>query len=90
MENRAGCVAIASRMKSWRDGYGRESSRDAHWSFRSEGGDYRAGTQGSAMPRSPEHERELNALVRAHSTPRTLAERAPIILLTAAGLGFCP
>ena len=33
------------------------------------------------------HERELNALVRAHSTPQKLAERARIILLAASGLG---
>ena len=36
---------------------------------------------------SPEQERELNALVRAHSTPQKLAERARIILLAATGLG---
>jgi putative transposase len=36
---------------------------------------------------SAEHERELNDLVRAHSTPQKLAERARIILLAAAGLG---
>jgi putative transposase len=34
-----------------------------------------------------EHERELNALVRTHSTPQKLAERARIILLAASGLG---
>ena len=34
-----------------------------------------------------EHESELNALVRAHSTPQKLAERARIILLAARGLG---
>jgi len=34
-----------------------------------------------------EHERELNALVRAHSTPQKLAERARIILASARGLG---
>src|ERR1700674_2459617 len=34
-----------------------------------------------------EQERELTALVRAHSTPRKLAERARIILLAASGLG---
>jgi transposase len=34
-----------------------------------------------------EHERDLNALVRAHSTPQKLAERARIILLAARGLG---
>ena len=36
---------------------------------------------------SVEHERELNALIRAHSTPQKLAERARIILLAASGLG---
>jgi putative transposase len=37
---------------------------------------------------SPEHERELNDLVRAHSTPQRLGERARIVLLAAAGLGI--
>jgi len=32
-----------------------------------------------------EHERELNNLVRAHSTPQKLAQRARIILLAATG-----
>lgn len=41
----------------------------------------------AAVQLSGEHERELNALVRAHSTPQKLAERARIILLAAAGLG---
>ena len=36
---------------------------------------------------SSAHERELNALVRAHSTPQKLAERARIILLFGRGLG---
>src|SRR5271165_7173515 len=36
---------------------------------------------------SVEHEHELNALVRTHSTPQKLAERARIILLAASGLG---
>ena len=36
---------------------------------------------------SAEYELELNALVRAHSTPQKLAERARIILLAASGLG---
>jgi putative transposase len=36
---------------------------------------------------SSEHECELNNLIRAHSTPQKLAERARIILLAAAGLG---
>jgi putative transposase len=37
---------------------------------------------------SAEHERELTDLVRAHSTPQKLAERARIVLLAAAGLGI--
>jgi putative transposase len=41
----------------------------------------------SPIELSVEHERELNALVRAHSTPQKLAERARIILLAASGLG---
>jgi putative transposase len=36
---------------------------------------------------SPAHEREVNALVRAHSTPQKLAERARIVLLATTGLG---
>ena len=36
---------------------------------------------------SPDHERQLQALVRAHSTPQKLAERARIILLAADGWG---
>ncbi len=36
---------------------------------------------------SVEQERELNGLVRAHSTPQKLAERARIILLASTGLG---
>jgi len=42
----------------------------------------------SPVPLSSEHERELNELVRAHSTPQKLAERARIILLAATGLGI--
>jgi transposase len=37
---------------------------------------------------SAEHELELNSLVRAHSTPQKLAERARIILLASTGLGI--
>jgi transposase len=40
-----------------------------------------------ALPLSAEHARELNQLVRAHSTPQRLAERARIILLASAGVG---
>ena len=42
----------------------------------------------SPVQLSAEHERELNDLVRAHSTPQKLAERARIILLAATGLGI--
>jgi putative transposase len=36
---------------------------------------------------SADHERELKALVRAHSTPQKLAERARIVLLASSGRG---
>ena len=42
----------------------------------------------SAVQLSAEHERELTDLVRAHSTPQKLAERARIVLLAEAGLGI--
>ena len=42
----------------------------------------------SPLELSAEHERELNHLVRAHSTPQKLAERGRIILLAATGLGI--
>jgi hypothetical protein len=38
---------------------------------------------------SPDHEHQLTALVRAHSTPQKLAERAHIILLASDGWGVC-
>jgi putative transposase len=41
----------------------------------------------SPVQLSAEHKRELNELVRAHSTPQKLVERARIILLAATGLG---
>jgi transposase-like protein len=40
------------------------------------------------MQLSSEHERERKDLVRAHSTPQRLAERARIVLLAAAGVGI--
>jgi transposase len=40
------------------------------------------------IPLSPDQEAALEALVRAHSTPQQLAERARIILLAAAGKGM--
>ncbi len=40
-----------------------------------------------ALQLSTGHERELNELVRAHSTPQALVQRARIILMAAAGLG---
>jgi len=47
-----------------------------------------AAHKASPVQLSTEHERELNELVRAHSTPQKLAERARIILLAATGLGI--
>ncbi|MSP03607.1 MAG: helix-turn-helix domain-containing protein, partial [Acetobacteraceae bacterium] len=41
----------------------------------------------SPIELSSRHERELNELVRAHSTPQKLAARARIILMAAAGHG---
>jgi transposase len=41
----------------------------------------------SPIELSSEHERALNVLVRTHSTPQKLAERARIILFAAKGLG---
>jgi putative transposase len=41
-----------------------------------------------AIQLSPEQETALNDLVRAHSTPQKLAERARVILLAAAGKGM--
>lgn len=38
---------------------------------------------------SPDHDRQLKALVRAHSTPQKLADRARIIVLAAEGWGVC-
>ena len=46
-----------------------------------------AAHKASPVELSAEHERELNDLARAHSTPQKLAERARIILLAATGLG---
>jgi len=40
-----------------------------------------------AIQLTPGHERALQELVRAHSTPQKLAERARIILLASTGLG---
>ena len=42
----------------------------------------------SPVQLSDEYERQLNDLVRAHSTPQRLAERARIVFLAAAGLGI--
>jgi hypothetical protein len=42
----------------------------------------------SPIELSAEQERDLNALVRAHSTPQKLAERARLVLLAASGPGI--
>src|SRR5476649_265593 len=47
-----------------------------------------AAHKASPVELSAEHEQELNDLVRAHSTPQKLAERARIILLAAVGQGI--
>ena len=47
-----------------------------------------AAHKASPVHLSAAHERELNDLVRAHSTPQKLAERARIILLAATGVGI--
>jgi len=52
------------------------------------GEDIVSASKASPVQLSSEHERELNELVRAHSTPQKLAERARIILLAATGLGI--
>ncbi len=46
-----------------------------------------AAPKAPALQLSVEHQQELSDLVRAHSTPQKLAERARIILLASAGLG---
>ncbi len=52
------------------------------------GDDFVPAHKASPVQLSAEHECELNGLVRAHSTPQKLAERARIILLAATGLGI--
>lgn len=44
-------------------------------------------SKAASVELSEEHERTLSSLVRAHSTPQKLAERARIVLLAAEGLG---
>jgi putative transposase len=69
------------------DGHRRESGGDAMRSSRSVAEDLVPAHKASPVQLSSEHECELNTLVRAHSTPQKLAERARIILLAATGLG---
>jgi putative transposase len=45
------------------------------------------GRTAKSITLTPEYSRELEALIRAHSTPQKLAERARIIMLAAAGIG---
>src|SRR3984957_3135198 len=51
-------------------------------------GDRMPAHKASPIELSSEHERDLNALVRAHLTPQKLAERAGIVLLAASGRGI--
>lgn len=69
-------------------GYRRESDSNASRPSRPEGDDIVPAQKASPIQLSAEHERDLNHLVRAHSTPQKLAERARIILLAATGLGI--
>jgi putative transposase len=69
-------------------GHWRESGSDASRSSRSVAEDLVPAHKASPVQLLAEHERKLNDLVRAHSTPQKLAERARIILLAAAGLGI--
>jgi putative transposase len=69
---------------SWREsGIGDQCQQAA----RPEEGGRRAAHKALPIELSPAQERELTALVRAHSTPQKLAERAGIVLLAAGGLG---
>src|SRR4249920_1444654 len=65
----------------------RESGRDANRPPDQRKGGRMPAHKAAAIELSSEHERELKALVRTHSTPQKLAERARIVLLAASGLG---
>jgi putative transposase len=78
---------LSKNERSPRSGPRRESSSNASRSSRSEEDDVVPAHKASPVQLSCEHERELHDLVRAHSTPQKLAERARIILFAAAGLG---
>src|ERR1700686_3015308 len=65
----------------------RESGRDASRPPDQRKGGRMPAHKAAPIELSPEHERDLSALVRAHSTPQKLAERARIVLLAASGLG---
>jgi putative transposase len=86
----AGRVSFATARRILNSGVAdasRESERDANRPPVHGKGDQMAAQKALPIELSVEHERELNALVRAHSTPQKLAERARIILLAARGLG---
>src|SRR6202051_5121298 len=65
----------------------RESGRDASRPPDQRKGGGMPAHKAAPIELSPDHERDLSALVRAHSTPQKLAERARIVLLAASGLG---
>src|ERR1700692_4835529 len=65
----------------------RESGRDASRPPDQRKGGRMPAHKCAPIELSPEHERDLSALVRAHSTPQKLAERARIVLLAASRLG---
>jgi transposase len=66
----------------------RESGGNASRSSQAEGEVIVPAHKASPVQLSSEQERELHDLVRAHSTPQKLAERARIILLAAIGIGI--
>jgi transposase len=70
------------------NGYWRESRVDASRAFPPGGEDILPAHKAAPLDLSAEHEQQLKQLVRAHSTPQKLAERARIILLAATGLGI--
>src|ERR1700682_2365862 len=85
--NRVSFVTAGRNLNSDVADPSRESGRDASRPPDQRKGGRMPAHKAAPIELSPEHERDLSALVRAHSTPRKLAERARIILLAASGLG---
>src|ERR1700690_4391571 len=85
--NRVRLATVAKNMNSGPSDASRESGRDANRPPDQRKGGRMPAHKAAPIELSSEHERDLNALVRAHSTPQKLAERARIVLLAATGLG---